>query len=134
MAHPAPKSRTTSVIVQSPSSRTITALTAKEIAGDRGIDDFLKWVQNFGSNNTGHFLNEGKAGDFAEYMRNHIVENMGGFVDKVSVAALAAWVHNEAKAYPGWFTSTEAAAHFGQQIINYVETDEFIGEQPHAGK
>lgn len=130
MANQPPKKKTTSVVVAT--SKKIRALTAQEVNLDYGVNDFCKWIYNFDSQ-TGHFLGTGKAEDFGVYLYNEIA-NMGGYIDMENVETLCNYIVNEARAYPGWFVSVEAAKDFARQVRGYVEVDGYIGVKPGVDK
>jgi hypothetical protein len=127
VAQSAPNKRTTSVVV--PTKRKMIALTAEEAVGDRGVPDFVKWVENFGRNDTGHFLDEDACKKFAEAARKLVAAdyaqridstNLDGFCKVLALVGIGGQL----------FTSEEALDHFLNQVQGYVDNDEFIGTPP----
>lgn len=107
------------------------ALTAKEAVGDRSVEDFVKWVENFAANNnqSGHFHDTIIIRDFGRLLKQKIKE-MGEYVDKDNVSILTRYILTEAESIDDWFVSKDAALDFSQQVVDYVENDEFIGVKP----
>lgn len=55
-----------------------------DINGDRGVEDFRKWIINFAENESGHFTSVGAAEDFARQALAYI--KVDGYIGEVSDA------------------------------------------------
>jgi hypothetical protein len=71
------------VVDKSPVKPEMKALTPEDIAGDCSVDDFIKWVENFGTQ-SGHFVSEEAALDFARQVRTYI--EIDGYIGEVPSA------------------------------------------------
>jgi hypothetical protein len=119
---PAPKKRTTSVVVPK-GPKKLEPLKKSEIAGDRSVEDFCKWIRNFAHQGSGHFVELGDCESFIIDIELKIKE-MDGCIDETNDAEFINWV--EEKMYHS-FVSQDACLDFLRQVAMYILTDEYIG-------
>jgi hypothetical protein len=63
--------------------KTMVPLTESDIAGDGSVDDFIKWIENFATNDSGHFTDQGACKDFCRQVKKYI--EVDGYIGKLPV-------------------------------------------------
>jgi hypothetical protein len=77
MANSPPTRKTVGKVQPLKQKPAMTPLAPEDIKGDRSVEDFIKWIQNFGTQ-SGHFVSKGAAHDFARQVEKYI--GLDGFI------------------------------------------------------